>query len=142
MENDLYTKRFAELLEKVWISPDLQRALDAIRPEGEPPLTTEEFRRQMLSEFSYALERGYRKNTQISFAEAAADAINSFPERLGERSEFLQEQCKEQFEDVLSELMLRVAQERMQEAEEIRDRESRPHQTEEALPFRHPKHGR
>lgn len=113
MSDDLYIRRFEEALADVWVRPSLQTELDEAREPNGPAMSTDEFRRGILAEFSALLDRERQRNPNVELNTVAAMAVSAFAKRFSpapdaEEDSVLSETVQHQLREIFDGIMARA----------------------------------
>lgn len=113
MRNDLYIRRFEEVLASISIPLSLQSELDEARNPGGPNMNTDEFRHELLTEFSVLLDQERLRNPNVEFNTVVATTISAFAKRFSpapdaEEDSVLSETAQHQLREIFDGIMARA----------------------------------
>lgn len=137
MSTDLYIRRFEAALADTWITPSLQAELDHAGAANTPAMSSEEFRREMLAEFSTALDRERQRNPNVAFSTIASMTIGAFarrfsPEPDADEESVLTESAQMELRTMLDGIMTRVLDARFKDPQADETGEQK---NEQVIPF-------
>ncbi len=95
------------------MTSSLQSELDSVRGPNDPAMSTDEFRRELLAQFSVLLERERLSDPNVEFNTIAAMTVSAFAKQFSpapdaNEDSVLSEDAQRQLREIFDDIMVRV----------------------------------